>query len=141
MDKLTLSAKLSARTYRPIEIAGEQFQIRSLPAREKFAWDVSQLDDEGNYSQENASLARERMICLCLCDMNGNRVFPNGADVALVSDWDDSEVSRVFLACRDHLRSRAEANAKNSSGASGSDSHSSSPAPSDVGTSTNSSPS
>lgn len=135
MDKLALSARLSARSYRPIEIAGEQFQLRSLPAREKFAWDASSLDKDGNYSPDHASLARERLICLCLCDMGGNRVFPTGADVALVADWDDREVTRVFLECREHIRSKVEPNAKNSSGASGSDSPSSSPAPSDAGTS------
>lgn len=134
MDKHQLSAKLSARSYRPIEIAGEQFQIRSLPAREKFAWDASSLDDDGKYSQDNASLARERLICLCLCDMSGSRVFASGSDVALVSEWNDDEVTRVFGACYAHLRPKVESNAKNSSGASGSDSPSSSPAPSAAGT-------
>lgn len=138
MDKLALSAKLSARSYRPIQIAGEPFQICSLPAREKFAWDTSSLDDEGKYDPERASLSRERLICLCLCDMNGNRVFAGGADVALVSEWNDDEVSRVFRECYEHLRPKTEPNAKNSSGASGSDSLSSSPAPSGAGTSTDS---
>jgi hypothetical protein len=94
--------------------ANDKACIRTMSGRERDAYDAS-INDGKNQNFDNMSA---RLVVRCLCDEQGELLFPDPATGAeTIGEWPTSIVDPLFDACRDlnHMkRGAVEEAAKNS---------------------------
>lgn len=75
--------------------------IRSITEGERSRMEMATLDDKGDYSRERAKLTKGRLIVLCVCDPEGNRLFKD-EESKKVMELDSVVTSAIFDACVAH---------------------------------------
>lgn len=94
---------LNQRRFTTVEIPehGLSFRIQSLTEAEKSHYETQTLTKKGDVSRAKINDARRRLVCLCLVDEVGNRLFADG-EQDLLKPIDGLATSRIYDACRDH---------------------------------------
>jgi hypothetical protein len=107
---------------------GEVFRYRSLSEREFASYEMDSLKetDEGLRTDETRlEDARQRLIVLCLCDGEGNRLLTD-ADVDAIGELDAGDTGALYDVLREHCgiakrvreaQAKREAAKKNPNGA------------------------
>ncbi len=83
---------------------GEVFRYRSLSEREFAAFEMDSLketDDGLRTDEQRLEDARQRLIVLCLCDDNGERLLTD-ADTDAIGEKDARDTGALYDALREH---------------------------------------
>ena len=79
------------------ELVGSAW-IRILPATVRDAYDQSRFTEDGKPIADNIS---GRLVCLCLCDEDGEPLYPDVVEgAAIIAKWPTPVVERLFIAAR-----------------------------------------
>ena len=118
---------LTARRYMVVGLPdGKQVRIQSLSEREKSSFEMQQISKRGSVNKSKIEASRRRLLCLCLVDDKGNRLFGDD-DADKLRDVDGGITSALFDAVQKHVGFEdgdIEELAKNSNAIQGDDSDS-----------------
>ena len=116
MDTLTPVTDLFAKPYQrrfktlTLPVSGFVVRIRSVTEKELSAHQRSAYafkDGTPVAQRANYESATRRLIALCLCDENGNRILSN-EDAAELSEWDSADTSFLYNECSNWTRTKPE---------------------------------
>lgn len=83
-----------------------KMRIRSLLEGEKESYEASLVTAKAEYTRETLLNARRRLVALCLCDENGNRILQD-ADIDAMKQLDGAELAYLQEQCQQHVGFKA----------------------------------
>ena len=95
---------LCQRRYIEIEIPEANLNVRlqSLSEKEKSDYETKLISKNGRgILKDRLADATRRLICLCVVDENGNRLFQD-SDLDVIANMDSFVSSRIYEACQEH---------------------------------------
>lgn len=95
--------KSCARRYAMYELAdGSQARIQSISERERAAFDMYPLNEDGKLDSSKLQSARQYLVALCLVDDTGKRIFADN-ELGLIADLDAKVSLPLYEACAAHV--------------------------------------
>jgi hypothetical protein len=82
-----------------LPVKGLKLRIRSLFEGEKEAYEAGLLTVKGDVTRDSVKNARRRLIALCLCDENGERILSD-ADVDSLKNLDGADMAYLQGECQ-----------------------------------------
>lgn len=75
---------------------GKVVYVKGMTAREKSLYDQTNMNSKWTgINRAKFATSKERLLCLCLCDEGGTRLFSE-ADVPLLQDWPADLMNRLW---------------------------------------------
>lgn len=81
-----------------LPVSGQWVRIRSLFEGEKEAYEAGNRDKSGEITNESAKASRRKLIALCVCDSEGNRILSD-ADIDAMKEMDGTDIAYLQDEC------------------------------------------
>lgn len=96
----------SKRRFDVVHVSGRTVRIQSLSELEKSEIDAAAIDyKKGAVKRQAAQLSRARLICACVVDGEGNRVFDTDDRTVrkVAHEMDSRDSDQIYRACVSHV--------------------------------------